>query len=425
MDNMCVVGLQWGDEGKGKIVDALTSEFDVVCRYQGGSNAGHTVYVNGEKFVLHLIPSGILHDGKMCVVGNGVVVDPAQLLAEIDELRGRGIRVDASNLAISDRAHVVFPYHKVLDGLQEADASGRKIGTTGRGIGPCYTDKMSRVGIRVGELLDRDRLEPRLRANVEQKNRLFTALYDTSPLSADDILSETLDYAERLKPFVADSIDLLAKVRAEGKRILFEGAQGALLDVDFGTYPYISSSNASACGASAGTGVPPKAVGKVLGISKAYCTRVGEGPFPTELNDMIGESLRKNGGEFGATTGRPRRCGWLDAVAVRHTATVCGADGIALTKLDVLTGMDTIQIGTGYQINGKTTDRFVADTAALEQCEPVYESFPGWTEDIGACRNITDLPPNAQAYIRAIEDILGVPLETISVGTERDAVIRR
>ncbi len=423
MDNLCVVGLQWGDEGKGKIVDALAEGFDLVVRYQGGSNAGHTVIVGDEKFVLHLVPSGILRKDKLCVIGNGVVVDPAQLLAEIDGLRGRGVEV-GENLAVSDRAHVVFPYHKQLDQLQER-GDGQRIGTTGRGIGPCYTDKAARVGIRVGELLDRDLFAEKLHFNIVQKNRLFQALYDAPPIDEKAVLDAYLGYAERLRPWVTDTVTLLADACADGKRILFEGAQGALLDVDFGTYPYISSSNASACGVSSGTGVPPKHVGKVLGVMKAYCTRVGEGPFPSELHDEVGERLREVGGEFGATTGRPRRCGWFDAVTLRHTATVCGADGVALTKLDVLGGLDSICVSVGYRNGQGAIDRLPANSADLEKVEPIYEQFPGWQEDISGCRRYEDLPANARAYVEALEELVRVPVETISVGSARDAVIRR
>ena len=424
MSNLCVVGLQWGDEGKGKIVDTLSGDFDLIVRYQGGSNAGHTVYVNGEKFVLHLVPSGILRPGKLCVIGNGVVVDPGLLVEETEELRRRGIEV-GENLVVSDRAHVVFPYHRELDRLQEAAASGRKIGTTGRGIGPCYTDKVARVGIRVGEMLDKDRFSEKLRANVEQKNRLFSALYDAPPIRFQDVLDEYLQYAERLRPLVRETVGLLADAIAEGKRILFEGAQGALLDVDFGTYPYISSSNASACGVSAGCGVPPKLVGKVLGIVKAYCTRVGEGPFMSELSNALAERLRECGKEFGATTGRPRRCGWLDAVAVRHAATVCGADALVLTKLDVLSGLDEIRVAVSYRHQGQVVERMPADTNLLLACEPVYESFPGWREEINTCRTFSDLPSNAQAYVTAVEKLIKVPVESLSVGNSREAIIQR
>jgi len=422
MDNLCVVGLQWGDEGKGKIVDAVAEEFDIIVRYQGGSNAGHTVVVDGDKFVLHLIPSGILHPGKLCVIGNGVVVDPGTLLAEVTELRRRGVHV-GENLAVSGRAHVVLPYHKLLDRLDER--KGRKIGTTGRGIGPCYADKMSRTGIRMVELLHPETFRERLRVNVEQKNRILQLLHGQQPLSFENVLDEYLGYARELRDLVKDTVTLLNRACREGKRILFEGAQGALLDVDFGTYPYISCSNASASGAATGTGLPPKAISRVLGIMKAYCTRVGEGPFMTELDDPIGGLLRERGGEYGATTGRPRRCGWFDAVAVRHAATLCGADSLALTKLDVLTGLKDIRIAVNYQLNGKRIDVLPADCRLLSGCTPVYRSYPGWEEDISRCRHFEALPPQARAYVRALEEEVGVPINFISVGQDRNAVIRR
>ena len=424
MDNLCVIGLQWGDEGKGKIVDALSADFDLVVRYQGGSNAGHTVVIDGSKFVLHLLPSGILRPGKLCVIGNGVVVDPERLLEEVADLRARGIEV-GDNLAVSDRAHVVFPYHQLLDQLQEADGGARKIGTTGRGIGPCYTDKMARVGIRIGEMLNRDAFARRLRANVAQKNHLFAALYGAPPVDGEQILEAYCGYAEKLRPFVRDTLAVLDEARRDGKRILFEGAQGALLDIDHGTYPYISSSNASTCGIPAGTGLPPKDVGKVLGIVKAYCTRVGKGPFPTELTDDMGERLRENGGEYGATTGRPRRCGWLDMTTLRHAIAVCGADVLALTKLDVLSGMGSIKVAVAYRHKGREIDRVPADADVLQECEPVYHSFSGWDEDIHTCRTFSELPANAQAYVGAIEDLSGIPVETLSVGNARDATISR
>lgn len=424
MNNLCVIGLQWGDEGKGKIVDVLTEGFDVVVRFQGGSNAGHTVVVNGEKFVLHLIPSGILHEGKLCVIGNGVAVDPPLLLREIEELGRQGIRVEG-NLAVSDRAHVVFPYHKELDRLEEADAGRRKIGTTGRGIGPCYADKNSRAGIRVGEMLRKDGFARKLDLCVAKKNRLMTMLYGAEPLSYQSMLNEYLDYAERLRPYVRDTLAMLSTAEADGKRILFEGAQGTLLDVDFGTYPYITCSNASTAGISAGAGVPPRMVGEVIGITKAYCTRVGEGPFPTELDNALGQTLRERGGEFGATTGRPRRCGWLDAVALRHSIAVCGVDEITVTKLDVLSGLESVSVAVSYQSNDQELKRFPADAETLQECQPVYESFPGWKEDLSGCRRFSDLPANAQRYVSAIENILDVHVDSISVGSERDALVRR
>ena len=424
MNNMCVVGLQWGDEGKGKIVDTLSEEFDLIVRYQGGSNAGHTVVVDGRKFVLHLIPSGILHAGKLCVIGNGVVVDPESLLVEMDELTGRGVKV-TENLAVSDRSHLVLPYHKVLDRLQESNAGEDRIGTTGRGIGPCYADKFSRTGIRVGELLDTARFTEKLREKTEQKNRLITRLYDGEPLSFETILEQYLGYAERLRPMIRDTVSLLNQAERAGKRILFEGAQGALLDVDFGTYPYISCSNASAAGASTGTGIAPKAIGKVLGVVKAYCTRVGEGPFMTELDNDLGASLREKGGEFGATTGRPRRCGWFDAVAVRHTATVSGADALILTKLDVLTGLPEISMGVNYRVNGRATDVMPANVETVAACAPEYVSFPGWEEEISDCRRFADLPANAQTYVNALEERVGVPVASIGVGSAREAMVKK
>jgi adenylosuccinate synthase len=424
MQNCCIVGLQWGDEGKGKIVDALSDDFDVVVRYQGGSNAGHTVVIGGEKFVLHLIPSGVLRPDKLCVIGNGVVVDPADLLAEIDELRARGVTVE-NHLALSDRSHVVFPYHKQLDRLQEKDPGRDKIGTTGRGIGPCYADKFSRVGIRMGDLLQPERLAAKLKANIAQKNRLFTELYHTEPMDAEAVLAIYSGYAERLRPMIKDTVSLLNEANREGRKILFEGAQGALLDVDFGTYPYISCSNASASGAATGSGLPPNAVGRVVGIMKAYCTRVGEGPFMTELDGEMGDRLRDAGSEFGATTGRPRRCGWFDAVAVRHTAALCGVDSIALTKLDVLTGLQRIAIAVHYTLNGATLNSVPADAEDLKDLEPVYTTHPGWTEDITGCRDFEELPAAARAYVAALEEAVGAPIASISVGPDRDAVIRR
>ena len=424
MNNLCVVGLQWGDEGKGKIVDALANDFDLVVRYQGGSNAGHTVVIQGQKFVLHLLPSGILRPGKLCVIANGVVVDPPLLLQEMDELIRRGVKI-SDNLAISDRAHLVLPYHKELDKLQEADPSRNKIGTTGRGIGPCYVDKAARTGIRVGDMLDRAAFERKLRANIEQKNRLFETLYHAPALSFERIVEEYLGYAERLRPLVCDTVTLLTDAQAQGKRILFEGAQGALLDVDFGTYPYITSSSAGAGGVATGTGVPPKAIGRVLGIMKAYTTRVGEGPFPTELNDDIGRRMRERGSEFGATTGRPRRCGWCDAVGVRHTVALCGVDSIAMTKLDVLSGLETISVATEYRYNDAVIARFPAGAEMLAKCQPVYRTFAGWKEDLSKCRTFSDLPSNARAYVAALEEMLAVPVESISVGSGRDDCVRR
>lgn len=423
MNNLCIVGLQWGDEGKGKIVDALADGFDVVVRYQGGSNAGHTVVINGEKFILHLIPSGILRPGKMCVIGGGVVIDPGQLLKEIDELRTRGVKID-SNLVISDRAHVVFPYHKEFDRLHESNSKS-PIGTTGRGIGPCYVDKAARIGIRMGDLVVPDALRHKLQLNVEEKNRILTAVYGREPMDFKAIVDEYTGYADQLRPMVRNTIEMLHEAESQKKRILFEGAQGIMLDIDFGTYPFISCSNASTSGVSTGTGVPPKNVGKVLGILKAYCTRVGEGPFPTELKDELGEQLRQRGGEFGATTGRPRRCGWFDGVAFRHSIIVCGVDSIALTKLDVLTGLDKIKVATSYRLNGSATKAFPATAEQVIAAEPVYEEFDGWKENIRQARSFSDLPAAAREYVNALERLAGVPVETVSVGSDREETIRR
>ena len=423
MANMCVVGLQWGDEGKGKIIDILARGFDVVARYQGGSNAGHTVVIGKDKFVLHLIPSGILHEGKTCVIGNGVALDPSLLLKEIDELRARGIRV-ADNLYVSDRAHAVMPYHKALDQVwDQARADGKKIGSTGRGIGPCYTDKMSRSGIRMADLYDSGVFAEKLKQNLDQKNAIISGALGKA-LSLEEIQKEYAGYAERLRPHVCDTVELMAGFLRSGKRILFEGAQGSLLDVDFGTYPFVTSSTATACGVSAGLGVPPRHVGHILGVMKAYTTRVGGGPFPTELNDRIGENLRTRGGEFGATTGRPRRCGWFDAVAARYAAMVNGVDTIALTKLDVLGGEERIKVCTGYKIDGEVTRRFPANTALLDRVEPVYEEFGGWGEDLSGTTRFSDLPKAAQAYVRSIEEVIGLRIEMVSVGKDRAQVIR-
>jgi len=423
MANMCVVGLQWGDEGKGKIIDLCTEEFDVIVRYQGGNNAGHTVVVGNDKFVLHLVPSGVLHEGKLNVIGNGVVFDPPEFLQEVEGLRERGIEI-GENLKVSDRTHVVLPYHKVLDRLREKSLGGKEIGTTGRGIGPCYTDKMARCGFRLAELLDPPHFREKLKWVVEEKNAEITSRYGADPVSYEEIADSCAVHAEALRPFVTDTITLLAEKIREEASILFEGAQGSLLDVDFGTYPFVSSSNASSCGVAAGAGVPAKAVGKILGIMKAYATRVGAGPFPTELTGALGEALREKGGEFGATTGRPRRCGWFDAVAVKHAATLNGVDSVALMKLDVLSGQETLRIGTGYQLNGECFSHFPANTALLDEVEPQYVEVPGWEDDITSARTLSDLPSGAAAYVRALEDAVGLKIEMVSVGSERGQTIR-
>src|SRR6266853_1742099 len=388
--NLVVLGAQWGDEGKGKIVDLLTPHFSIVARYQGGHNAGHTVYVSGRKFILRLIPSGILHPGVLCVIGNGVVVDPQALFSEVDELRKNGIDVD-DRILISDKAHLILPYHRDLDLLSEARRGERKIGTTSRGIGPAYEDKIARRGVRVGDLADPAGLDENVRANVDARNRL---VQDTT-MDAREVLADLAKHAARLKPWVRDVSLMLSEAMRKGQSILFEGAQGTLLDIDHGTYPYVTSSNASIGGVCTGLGVPPKAIGAVLGVVKAYTTRVGEGPFPTELSGEMGNLLRDSGNEYGAVTGRPRRCGWFDAVAVRYGVRINGLDALALTKLDVLDGIEKIDICTAYTCGSRTLTEFPSDLAQLAACKPVYESMPGWSTPTKGIRRYADLPENA------------------------------
>src|SRR6058998_1721278 len=379
--NLAVLGAQWGDEGKGKIVDLLTAHFSIVARYQGGHNAGHTVYVSGRKFILRLIPSGILHPGITCVIGNGVVVDPQALFAEVDELTKASIDV-GNRIVISDKAHLILPYHRDLDLLSEARRGERKIGTTSRGIGPAYEDKIARRGIRVGDLNDPKGLAQNIRDNVTARNRLV----QDNTMDWKPVLEQLLTHAERMRPMMRDVSVLLDDAMRAGKSILFEGAQGTLLDIDHGTYPYVTSSNASVGGVCTGLGVPPKAVGRVIGVVKAYTTRVGEGPFPTELSGELGNRLRESGSEYGAVTGRPRRCGWFDAVAVRYAARINGLDGLALTKLDVLDGLESIEICTSYRCGGRTLTEFPSDVSQLAACEPVYESMPGWNARTAGAR---------------------------------------
>jgi len=422
MANTCVIGLQWGDEGKGKIIDILAKDFDIIARYQGGGNAGHTLIIGDEKFIFHLIPSGILHQDKKCVIGNGIVFDPKLFIEEIEGLAERNINV-TGNLFVSDRAHVVFPYHKKLDLLQEKQKGNSMIGTTGRGIGPCYTDKISRDGIRVAELLDKERFKDKLKRTVEEKNRTFVKLYDDEPVSWEDIYEEYCGYADKIAPFVCDTVDLMARAIGDNKSILFEGAQGALLDVDFGTYPFTTSSNTTSGGVSSGIGVSPKQINNIIGITKAYTTRVGSGPFPTEVEGEDGEHIRKKGGEFGSTTGRPRRCGWFDAVAIQHSVRISGVDSLIVTKLDVLDDQDTIKICTGYKYNEKLYKTFPADIDVLNNCEPVYEEVPGWNEDTSGMRSAESLPEKAKDYIKRIENIIGVKVKMVSVGPERSQII--
>jgi adenylosuccinate synthase len=418
--NIAVLGAQWGDEGKGKIVDLLTPHFSIVARYQGGHNAGHTVYAGGRKFVLRLLPSGILHEGVTCVIGNGVVVDPQALFAEIDEIEAAGIRV-GNRLVISDKAHLILPYHKDFDILSEARRGEGKIGTTKRGIGPAYEDKIARRGVRVGDLANTEALAVAVEHNVAARNRLIAE----SPMDARQVLDDLGRAWERMARWVKDVSLFLAKARAESKSIMFEGAQGTLLDIDHGTYPYVTSSNATIGGVCTGLGIGPRAIDGVLGVAKAYTTRVGEGPLPTELTGELGNRLRESGQEFGAVTGRPRRCGWYDAVAVRYAVRVNGLDALALTKLDVLDGLEELQVCTAYRCRGAVLTEMPGDVAQLSACEPVYETIRGWGRPTAGARRYEDLPREAQAYIARIEEITGVPAAVVSTGSAREDTIIR
>ena len=418
--NLAVLGAQWGDEGKGKIVDLLAPHFSIVARYQGGHNAGHTVYVDDAKFILRLIPSGILHSGITCVIGNGVVIDPQALFAEVDELARAGIDVDR-RLVISDKAHLILPYHRDLDLLSEARRGERKIGTTSRGIGPAYEDKIARRGIRVGDLADPRGLEQDVRDNVTARNRLV----QDNTMDWRRVLDELLKYGDRLRPWVRDVSLMLSEAMRNGKAILFEGAQGTLLDIDHGTYPYVTSSNATIGGVCTGLGVGPRAIGGVLGVAKAYTTRVGEGPLPTELVGEMGHRLRESGHEYGAVTGRPRRCGWYDAVAVRYSVRINGLDALALTKLDVLDGLERIEICSSYRCASRTLTEFPSDLGQLAACEPVYESMPGWSAPTLGVRRFADLPEAARRYVARLEEVSGVPAAIISTGSGRDDTILR
>jgi len=421
--NVTVVGLQWGDEGKGKIVDALTEVCDYVARYCGGANAGHSVVIGDQKFALHLIPCGVFHKGIVNVIGNGVAFDPAVAVKEISQLRERGIEVGPGNLAISAAANVVMPYHKLQDSLSEERLGDGKIGTTARGIGPCYCDKANRsTAIRVAELIDEAVLVPKLRAIAAAKNELFASVYKAKPMDIAAMVHEYVALGRLIKPMVTNTGAMLRKAVAAGKRVLFEGGQGSLLDVDHGTFPFVTSSSVSACGVSAGAGVPPSAVGQVLGLVKAYTTRVGSGPFPTEQDNAIGQAIRERGHEYGTTTGRPRRCGWFDAFAVRYTGDLSGVDEMALALLDVLSGLDEINICVGYKQGGRMVEDF--DAACMDGMTPVYETLPGWSEDITACRTFGELPAAAQAYVARVEQLVGRPVGFISVGPERTQTIR-
>ena len=417
-----VVGAQWGDEGKGKIVDLLSEQVDIVARYQGGANAGHTIVIDGEQYILHLVPSGILHENTICVIGNGVVIDPLALLEEIEFLKSKGISVDG-RLWISHRAHLIMPYHKLLDQAKESKDADRKIGTTGRGIGPAYVDKVNRMGIRIVDLLDRDTLKEKLRTNIKEKNEILKKIYEEKEIDVNSIINEYLDFDKKIDPYIKDVSTFLNESLKNDKQILLEGAQGTLLDIDFGTYPYVTSSNPTSGGACAGVGIGPTKIESVLGVIKAYTTRVGMGPFPTEIDDEENFDLRDLGGEYGATTGRPRRCGWFDAVIANFAVQVNGLDSFALTKLDVLDSLEEIKVCVAYKYKEKTITTFPSEMRILENCEPVYESFPGWQQPTSEIRSYQDLPANAKAYLDAIKDLTQTDISIISVGSGREQTI--
>lgn len=417
MSSVVVVGSQWGDEGKGKITDFLSENAEVVARYQGGNNAGHTIKFGGETYKLHLIPSGIFNKDKICVIGNGMVVDPKALLKELGYLHEKGVTTD--NLRISNRAHVILPYHLKLDEVEENRKGDNKIGTTKKGIGPAYMDKAARVGIRIADLLERDVFEEKLARNLEEKNRLLERFYETEGFKIEDILDEYYEYGQQIKQYVCDTSVVLNDALDEGRRVLFEGAQGVMLDIDQGTYPFVTSSNPVAGGVTIGSGVGPTKITHVVGVCKAYTSRVGDGPFPTELHDEIGHQIREVGREYGTTTGRPRRIGWFDSVVVRHARRVSGLTDLSLNSIDVLTGIETVKICVAYRHNGKILEEFPASLKILAESEPVYEELPGWTEDITGCRSLDELPANARHYVERVSQLTGIPLSTFSVGPDR------
>lgn len=426
MPGTCVTGLQWGDEAKGKIVDLLTREHDFVVRYQGGANAGHTVVIGSEVYKLSLLPSGVLTPGVVCVIAGGVVLNPARVIEELDELAGRGVEVK-DNLRISDRSHVIFPWHFAEDRALDQDTSaGENIGTTGRGIGPCYRDKVGRShAVRLGDMY-RGNFRSQVEHITTAKNQSLAALYpegEFKPLDSAAVFREYSGYAERLQPYVCDTTELLLSALESGKRVLFEGAQGALLDVDHGTYPFVTSSNSSGVGIASGAGVPAKYVQHIIGVVKAYSTRVGGGPMPTELDDSIGQHLRDRGNEYGTVTRRPRRCGWLDAVALRYTARLSGVDAIAVMLLDVLSGLEELKICTAYDLGGKQITTFPSHVDDLRRVKPVYEALPGWKEEVTTCRSLDQLPAAAQAYLRRVSELVGRPVNMVSVGPEREQTI--
>lgn len=418
MSTVVVVGTQWGDEGKGKITDFLAESADVVARYQGGNNAGHTILIDGKKFKLSLIPSGVFYKEKTCVIGNGMVINPEALIQEINYIHENGF--DTKNLVISDRAHVIMPYHMLLDALEEDRKGPNKIGTTRKGIGPAYMDKAARNGIRIADLMDAEEFELRLRQLMEEKNQVITQVYGAEALNVEEILVKYLEYAEVLRGYVTDTSVVLNDAIDADSRVLFEGAQGVMLDIDQGTYPFVTSSNPSAGGVCIGSGVGPSKIKQVIGVAKAYTTRVGDGPFPTELNDATGDYIRETGHEYGTVTGRARRVGWFDSVVVRHARRVSGITGLSLNSLDVLSGLETVKICTGYKFRGEVITHYPASLKMLAECEAVYEELPGWSEDITAAKTLEDLPANTRRYVERVSELTGIPIAIFSVGRNRE-----
>jgi adenylosuccinate synthase len=418
MSTVVVVGTQWGDEGKGKITDFLAESADVVARYQGGNNAGHTILIDGKKFKLSLIPSGVFYKEKTCVIGNGMVINPEALIQEINYIHENGF--DTTNLVISDRAHVIMPYHMLLDALEEDRKGPNKIGTTRKGIGPAYMDKAARNGIRIADLMDAEEFELRLRHLMEEKNQVITQVYGAEPLDVEEILVKYLEYAEVLRGYVTDTSVVLNDAIDADSKVLFEGAQGVMLDIDQGTYPFVTSSNPSAGGVCIGSGVGPSKIKQVIGVAKAYTTRVGDGPFPTELNDAIGDYIRETGHEYGTVTGRARRVGWFDSVVVSHARRVSGITGLSLNSLDVLSGLETVKICTGYKFRGEVITHYPASLKMLAECEAVYEELPGWSEDITSAKTLEDLPANTRRYVERVAELTGIPIAIFSVGRNRE-----
>lgn len=418
MSTVVVVGTQWGDEGKGKITDFLAESADVVARYQGGNNAGHTILINGKKYKLSLIPSGVFYTDKLCVIGNGMVINPEALLQEIAYIHESGFTTN--NLKISDRAHVIMPYHMLLDALEEDRKGPNKIGTTRKGIGPAYMDKAARSGIRIADLMDAEEFEAKLRQLMAEKNHIIEQVYGAEPLDAEDTLSKYLEYAEQIRPYVTDTSVVLNDAIDADRKVLFEGAQGVMLDIDQGTYPFVTSSNPSAGGVCIGSGVGPSKINQVVGVAKSYTTRVGDGPFPTELHDAVGDQIRETGHEYGTVTGRPRRVGWFDSVVVRHARRVSGLTGLSLNSLDVLTGLETVKICTGYKYRGEIITHYPASLKMLAECEAIYEEMPGWSEDISNAKTLEDLPETTRNYVNRVSELTGIPIAIFSVGRNRN-----